>query len=42
MPAWVLNELLNDREITDKFNDVTMLYADIVGFTAWSSGKPPN
>ena len=42
MPAWVLDELLNDREITDKFSYVTMLYADIVGFTAWSSGKMPN
>ena len=41
MPPHVLENMRQDRTATDSFKDVTLLYADIVGFTAWSSDKPP-
>ena len=41
MPPHVLENMRQDRTATDSFKDVTLLYADIVGFTAWSSDKSP-
>jgi class 3 adenylate cyclase len=41
MPPHVLENMKQDKAITDKLIDVTLLYADIVGFTAWSSNKTP-
>ena len=41
MPAHVVYRLSEGSSVTDKLFDVTILYADIVGFTAWSSGKSP-
>jgi magnesium-transporting ATPase (P-type)/class 3 adenylate cyclase len=41
MPPHVLENMRQDRAITDKLSAVTLLYADIVGFTAWSSNKTP-
>lgn len=41
MPLHVLENMRQDRTATDSFKDVTLLYADIVGFTAWSSDKSP-
>lgn len=41
MPPHVLENMKNDKAITDKLTDVTLLFADIVGFTAWSSDKTP-
>ncbi|CAG9315347.1 unnamed protein product [Blepharisma stoltei] len=41
MPPHVLENMKQDKSITDKLNDVTLLFADIVGFTAWSSNKTP-
>jgi len=41
MPPHVLSNILDDRSITDRLTDVTLLYADIVGFTNWSSTKTP-
>lgn len=41
MPAHVLENMREDKAATDKFQEVTLLYADIVGFTAWSSNKTP-
>lgn len=34
MPPHVLENMKQDKSITDKLNDVTLLFADIVGFTA--------
>jgi magnesium-transporting ATPase (P-type)/class 3 adenylate cyclase len=42
MPPHVLENMKNNRSITDKMHEVTLLYADIVGFTKWSSDKSPN
>jgi class 3 adenylate cyclase len=42
MPAHVVYRLSEGSSITDQLYDVTILYADIVGFTAWSSGKSPS
>ena len=39
MPEHVYKNLKNEKAVTDRLKDVTMLYADIVGFTNWSSGK---
>ena len=41
MPPHVLENMRQDKAITDKLIGVTLLYADIVGFTAWSSNKSP-
>lgn len=41
MPPHALINILDDRSITDRLTDVTLLYADIVGFTNWSSSKTP-
>lgn len=41
MPPHVYENLRDDKSITDKLPDVTLIYADIVGFTAWSSNKHP-
>jgi magnesium-transporting ATPase (P-type)/class 3 adenylate cyclase len=41
MPARVYQNIKNDRELTEKLDNVTLLFADIVGFTAWSSDKRP-
>jgi class 3 adenylate cyclase len=41
MPPHVLENMKNNKTFTDKLYDVTLLYADIVGFTSWSSNKTP-
>ena len=41
MPANALKNLQEETTITDKLNQVTIMYADIVGFTAWSSNREP-
>ena len=41
MPAHVVRSLSEGTPITEKLNDITLLFADIVGFTAWSAGKSP-
>lgn len=41
MPPHVLENMKNNKTFTDVLFDVTLLYADIVGFTSWSSNKPP-
>lgn len=42
MPPHVLEHLENEKVFTDRLKNVTLMYADIVGFTAWSNGKTPN
>jgi phospholipid-translocating ATPase len=41
MPKHVYDNIKAEKSATDKLKDVTMIYADIVGFTNWSSGKTP-
>lgn len=41
MPAHVYENLKEDRAVTDRLPNVAMLFADICGFTAWSSNKTP-
>jgi magnesium-transporting ATPase (P-type)/class 3 adenylate cyclase len=41
MPPHVYESLKEDRSITDRIPEVTLLYADIVGFTNWSSMNSP-
>jgi phospholipid-translocating P-type ATPase (flippase) len=41
MPSHALEGLQNDISVTDTLDNVTILYADIVGFTNWSSDKTP-
>jgi class 3 adenylate cyclase len=41
MPKHVYANIKAEKSVTDRLSDVTMLYADIVGFTNWSSGKTP-
>ncbi|CAG9334297.1 unnamed protein product [Blepharisma stoltei] len=41
MPPQVLRNLLNDVATTDKYTDATIIYADICGFTSWSSNRKP-
>ncbi|OMJ92367.1 hypothetical protein SteCoe_4920 [Stentor coeruleus] len=41
MPAHIVHSLSEGVSITEKLNNITILYADIVGFTAWSSNKTP-
>jgi class 3 adenylate cyclase len=42
MPPDVLENLENERVSTDRLHNVTLIFADIVGFTDWSSHKSPN
>ncbi|OMJ84449.1 hypothetical protein SteCoe_14400 [Stentor coeruleus] len=37
MPPQALRNLQEDNVVTDRLSQVTIMYADIVGFTAWSS-----
>ena len=39
MPPTALNRLQNNLSYTDTINDVTILFADIVGFTDWSANR---
>jgi class 3 adenylate cyclase len=41
MPPNVLEDLQNDKICTDKQKEITILFADIVGFTNWSADKCP-
>jgi phospholipid-translocating P-type ATPase (flippase) len=41
MPAHVYENLKEDKAVTDRLPSVAMLFADICGFTAWSSDKTP-
>jgi class 3 adenylate cyclase len=41
MPAHVIKNLEEGVTTTDRYVDITMLFADIVGFTNWSSKKTP-
>ncbi|CAG9318895.1 unnamed protein product [Blepharisma stoltei] len=41
MPKFVLEKYKQFRATTDRLFQVTLLFADIVGFTAWSSDKTP-
>lgn len=42
LPPRVLKNLQEDVMDTDKLNAVTIMYADIVGFTAWSAKRSPS
>lgn len=41
VPTHAYEHLMAEDFVIDKFSQVTMLYADIVGFTAWSSNRTP-
>ncbi|CAG9331911.1 unnamed protein product [Blepharisma stoltei] len=41
MPSHVYFNLKEENTTTDSLSDVTILYADIVGYTAWSASKTP-
>ena len=41
LPEHVYRGLKEDQLLTDIYPDMTILYADIVGFTSWSSQKGP-
>ena len=41
IPSQVLRNLHHDTTTTDRYLDVTIIYADICGFTSWSSKKEP-
>ncbi|CAG9335532.1 unnamed protein product [Blepharisma stoltei] len=41
MPPHVVENMKQGKAITDRLFRVTLLFADIVGFTAWSSNKTP-
>ena len=41
VPAHAYEHLKQECSVIDKFSQVTLLYADIVGFTAWSAEKSP-
>ncbi|OMJ77612.1 hypothetical protein SteCoe_22785 [Stentor coeruleus] len=41
IPTQVLKNLHHDITTTDRYFDVTIIYADICGFTAWSASKEP-
>jgi phospholipid-translocating P-type ATPase (flippase) len=41
MPAHVYENLKEGRAMTDRLPSVALLFADICGFTAWSSDKTP-
>ena len=41
LPHQALKELKEENFLTDRISYVTLMYADIVGFTAWSSVRQP-
>jgi class 3 adenylate cyclase len=41
MPFNALKNLQEEITVTDKLSQVTFMYADIVGFTSWSSSRSP-
>lgn len=41
MPKHVFETLREQNTVTEKIKNATILYADIVGFTQWSSSKTP-
>jgi len=41
MPPHAYTNLREENNFVDTLYDVTLMYADIVGFTQWSSGKEP-
>ena len=41
MPAHVVHSISEGSPITERLGEITLLFADIVGFTAWSAGKTP-
>ena len=41
MPPHALAYLEEGKEVTDRLTKVTLMFADIVGFTAWSSERTP-
>ena len=41
MPKHVFEILKEQNSVTERINNVSILYADIVGFTLWSSNKTP-
>ena len=41
MPPTALSNLEKGYEVMDRLNQVTIMFADIVGFTAWSSTRTP-
>ncbi|CAG9328260.1 unnamed protein product [Blepharisma stoltei] len=41
MPPHVYQNLKEEKNITELIKDVTLIYADIVGFTAWSANHAP-
>jgi phospholipid-translocating ATPase len=41
MPKHVFETLREQNTVTEKISNATILYADIVGFTQWSSSKTP-
>jgi len=41
IPPHVYKNLREENVIVDTLNEVTLMYADIVGFTQWSSDKEP-
>ena len=42
LPSHVYEHLKEENVVTDRYTEMTMLYADIVGFTSWSSGRMPD
>jgi class 3 adenylate cyclase len=42
MPKHVYENIKNEQNVPDRLENNTMIYADIVGFTNWSSGKTPH
>lgn len=42
MPAHFYENLKEGKAVTDRLPNVALLFADICGFTAWSSNKTPN
>ena len=42
MPPHALANLEEGKQVMDRLNQVTIMFADIVGFTAWSSVRSPS
>ena len=42
MPPRALEYLIKEQKFTDKLHKETLIFADIVGFTEWCSGKTPD